>query len=128
MPAQCYTRDQSLLVAGAAPARLIAAGNRGGSKTEREVVVHSPWGLVGARVGDTARLAAGLGVEVSETLEVGVAGEDRLVHGSLLGPAARRLAAVPVAGGLAISGKGQHRQGGHNGGAEEGGGTHLDRS
>ncbi len=92
------------LVAGATPARLVAPGHVHRRPAVAVRLVDGPRAVVGAHEGAAAIVAAGLGVatvvERPVALVAGAHGRRRI---ALLGPAARRLAAVPVPGRLAVA-------------------------
>ena len=113
---------ESELVAGTAPRGLVAPRNVDGGPAVGEGVADGPGALVGAHEGAAAAVAAGLGVAaVVERAVVLVARLDGAGRRALARPGARRLAAVPVARGLARGLREGH--GGEDG--QEGGGLEM---
>jgi hypothetical protein len=112
LPVNRPARERQL-VASTAPRRLVAARNVDGRPAVGHGVVDGPGRLGGTHEGAAAVVAPALGVAaVTEGAVVLVARRDGVGRVTLLGPAARRLAAVPVprrlAGpGRALSGDGE---------------------
>lgn len=73
------------LVAGAAPARLGLARKVDGGETVGELVINSPWGVVGTSVSSSS-VASGLDARVGQGVVVLIASLDGLIDGGLAGP------------------------------------------
>ena len=110
------------LVAGTAPRGLVAPRDVDGGPAVRQRVTDGPGALVGAHEGAAAIVATGFGVAtVVERVVVLVTRLDGAGRRALARPGARRLAAVPVARGLASGLRDGH--GGKD--SQEGGGLEM---